>query len=83
MNLRIMHALADTGYNNCRYAIIKCREAPPSVSAVFETSSYNTFGGVYASWDYDVVEKVYLDKNITLNQAVSGANVSQSRSGEE
>lgn len=77
MNLRIMTALADTGYNNVRYAIIKCREEPASVSAVFETTSYGTFGSVFASWDYDIVEKVYLDKNVTLNQQVSGARASK------
>lgn len=77
MNLRIMNALADTGYNNCRYAIVKTRVPPPSVSSLFEVNSYALFGGVYASWDYDIVEKVYLDKNVTLNQTVSGARVSE------
>lgn len=77
MTLRIMNNIADTGYNNVRYAIIKCREEPASVSAVFQTSSYAAFGGVYAAWDYDIVEKVYLDKNITLNQLVSGARMSK------
>lgn len=79
MNLRIMNNIADTGYNNVRYAIIKCREEPASVSAVFETTSYASFGGVYASWDYDIVEKVYLDENLTLNQLVSGARMSKFR----
>ena len=77
INLRIMNRLADAGYNNVRYAIIKCRNPPPTAVELFETTSYATFGGVYAEWDRDLVEKVYLDKNITLNQQISGANVSK------
>lgn len=72
INLRMLNSLADIGYNNCRYAIIQCRSAPASVSSIFQTTSYAMFGGVYADWDYDIVKKVYLDRNITLNQQVVG-----------
>ena len=72
-NIRYMWALGDTGYNNGRLAIIKTRGALATLSDAFETTSYGTFGGVYASWDYDKVEKVFYDHNTTMNQLVSGA----------
>lgn len=72
-NLRYMWALGDTGYNNGRLAIIKTRGPLATLSSAFETTSFGTFGGVYASWDYDIVEKVYYDHNTSMNQLVSGA----------
>jgi len=68
--LRLQVALADTGYNNIRYAIIKTRREAINTADLFENASYLQFGGVYASWDYDMVERVYLDKNLTLNQLI-------------
>ena len=74
-NVRFMWALADTGYNNCRIAIIKTRKEVSNLSSVFEATSFSTFGGIYAAWDYDMVQKVYLDNNTTLNQQVSSLRV--------
>lgn len=83
--LRYMWALSDTGYNNTRISLIKVKvPLPPGGGApvstppdFYENQSYTTFGGVYAQWNYDLVSKVYYDKNITLNQFVSGARVSK------
>ena len=72
-NIRYMWALGDTGYNNGRLAVIKTKTALPALSNAFETTSFAAFGGVYASWDYDIVEKVYYDENSTINQLISGA----------
>lgn len=82
--LRYLWALSDAGYQNCRFAIVKTRTIFPTGGApapapplLWENQSYSTFGGVYASWDYDIVSKVYYDKNITLNQQYAGLRVSR------
>lgn len=82
--LRYMWSLSDTGYNNCRISLIKVKvPLPPSTVPVatppdfYENQSYSAFSGVYASWNYDLVSKVYYDKNITLNQFVAGARASK------
>ena len=84
--LRYMFALADSGYNNCRLAIIKTRTIFPTGGTpqtapplLFDNISYSQFGVPYCQWDYDVVEKVYYDKNVTLNQNYSGLRVQQFR----
>ena len=74
-NFRFMWALADTGYNNCRIALVKTRKPVSNLSSIFEATSFAAFGGIYAAWDYDTVQKVYLDNNTALNQQVSGLRV--------
>ena len=74
-NIRYMWSLGDTGYNNGRLSIIKTRKPVTVFSDFFETTSYGTFGGVYASFDYDVVEKVFYDENTTMNQQIAGARM--------
>lgn len=76
-SLRYMWSLADTGYNSGRLAIIRTRGPLGSVAEAFENTSFLTFGAVYAAWDYDIVQKVYLDKQTTLNQLVSGQRMTK------
>lgn len=59
-------------YNKFRIMLIKTREALVSVSQVMENTSMVTFGAINASINYRVVEKVLLDKLLTVKNEWSG-----------
>lgn len=76
--VRVQTALADPGYNRVRVALIRCRHPSDGTMAqLFENTSFSTFGAMNAGWDYDLVEKVYMDKNTTLNQLVAGQRMTK------
>lgn len=67
----------DSPYNRIRYALIKCRSRVTTVASVFNPTSFTAFGAIFANWNYDVVEKVYLERTLMLRAtASSGAAVS-------
>lgn len=69
--LRIMWANGDRGYNNVRTSLVQTRKPITQISNLFDTTSFASFGSVFASWDYDTVSRVILDKNTTINQLVA------------
>lgn len=76
--VRVQSALADSGYNRVRVALIRTRQPTDGTMAqLFENTSFVTFGAQNAGWDYDFVEKVYMDKNTTLNQLVANQRMTK------
>lgn len=71
MKLQILMSQQDAPFNRMRYAIIKTRNRPGGVVSLFNNTSYTTFTGVFADWNYDVVERVYLDKQVLLRTSLS------------
>ena len=69
--LSIMCSQADSPYNRVRYAVLKCRQRPTNVASLFNNTSYTAFGGIFANWNYDVIERVYLDRTMMLRAASS------------
>lgn len=76
--VRVQTALADLGYNRVRVALVRTRQISDGTMAqLFENTSFLTFGANNAGWDYDFVEKVYMDKNTTLNQLVANQKMTR------
>jgi len=64
--LSILCSQADSPYNRVRYGIVKCRQRPANFASLFNPTSYTAFGGIFANLNYDVVQRVYLDKVMML-----------------
>lgn len=76
--IRVQTALADSGYNRIRVALIKTRnQTDGTMAQLFENTSFVTFGSQNAGWDYDFVERVFMDKNTTLNQLVANQRMTK------
>ena len=71
--LRAQPQLQDVGYNKFRIMLVKSREALASLNQVMENTSNVTFGPINASINYRVIEKVLLDKIVTVKNEWDGA----------
>lgn len=78
--IKVLLSLGDSGYNNCRYMFVRTYNPITLVSDLFDPISFGLFTGQYAMLNYDVVQRTYLDKNITLNQMVQSQRMSKFRS---
>jgi len=78
--IKVLLSLGDAGYNNCRYLFLRTYNPITLASDLFDPVSFGLFSGQYAMLNYDVVQKTYLDKNVTLNQQVQSQRMSKFRS---
>jgi len=62
-----------------RYMVLRTYNPITLVQDLFDPVSFGLFTGQYAMLNYDVVQKTYVDKNITLNQQISGQKMSKFR----
>lgn len=71
--MRVMISQADTPYNRVRYMVISCRaRLGASLAPIFNATSYSAFGGIFSSFNYNFVKRVYLDKTVMLQEKVDG-----------
>ncbi|HIB77877.1 MAG TPA: hypothetical protein EYO58_09760, partial [Flavobacteriales bacterium] len=77
--VKVLATLGDAGYNNMRYMVLRTYNPITLVQDLFDPVSFGLFTGQYAMLNYDVVQKTYVDKNITLNQQISGQKMSKFR----
>ena len=65
--------LADSGFNNMRISVIKCREAVTLPDRLYEPNGFSVFGAVYSNWNRRVVSQVLMDRTTSINQLVPSA----------
>lgn len=69
-----------TGNNTCRYMILRLRNPyTNNIRDLFENTSWSLFGSIYANLEYNVVQKVYIDKTIVMNPNYSDAVILKMR----
>ena len=77
--IKVLATLGDAGYNNMRYLVLRTYNPITIVQDLFDPVSFGLFTGQYAMLNYDVVQKTYVDKNLTLNQQLAGQKMSRFR----
>lgn len=64
------------GPNVFRYMLIRLRNPyDGNLLDLFERTSYVQFGAIYANLEYGIVQKVYMDKTLTMNPGYVGGTV--------
>lgn len=70
---------AQPGYNVLRYALVRTYNPVASANELFEPTTLASFTAIYAMFDYDIVEKVYMNKTLTVNQRAEDIKSSKYR----